>query len=57
MRGEVFRAANDEIVDDDDVMAVAEQAIDQVASDEAGAARDDAFHVDILRKRPPNQTS
>jgi hypothetical protein len=57
MRGEVFHAADDEIVNDSDVMAVTEQAIDQVTSDKASAAGDDAFHVGTIRKRPPNQTT
>src|ERR1700761_5628019 len=32
------------IVDHDDIMAVADQAIDQMTSDETGAAGYDAFH-------------
>jgi hypothetical protein len=31
-------------------MAIAEKTIDQVASDEAGAAGDDAFHVCTIGK-------
>src|SRR6185437_1214750 len=57
MRGQVLGTSNDEVVDNDDLVAVAEKAIDQMASDEAGAAGDDAFHVDTIRRRPPNQTA
>ena len=45
---EVLRAARREVVEDNDLVAVGEQAIDQVASDEAGAARHDASHGTLL---------
>src|SRR6185437_12649414 len=57
MRGQVLGTSNDEVVDDDDLVAFADKAIDQMASDEAGAAGDDAFHVGTIRRRPPNQTA
>ena len=44
VRCEGFGAADREIVDDHDVMTIAEQAIDKVTSDETGAAGNDAFH-------------
>ena len=50
MRRQVLGTSNGEIVDDDDLMAIAKKTIDQVASDEAGAAGDDAFHVCTIGK-------
>src|SRR5580698_6419185 len=44
MLSEISEAPNCEIVDHNDIMAVAEQAIDQMTSDETGAAGYDAFH-------------
>lgn len=48
MRRQVLGAPDGEIINDNDLVAVAEKTIDQVASDEAGAAGDDAFHVGTI---------
>jgi len=44
MRGQIFGTANDEIVERDHLMSVDEETIDKVASNESGAASNDAFH-------------
>ncbi len=42
--GQIFGTPDDEIVERDDLVAVVEEAIDEVTSNETGAASNDAFH-------------
>ena len=42
---EIFRPAGGEIVEDGDIMAVAEQSVGNVTADESGAAGNETFHV------------
>ena len=43
-RGQIFGASDDEVIECNDLVAVIEEAIDEVTADEAGAASNDAFH-------------
>ncbi|MFK4648812.1 hypothetical protein ABIF96_007386 [Bradyrhizobium ottawaense] len=42
--GQIFGATDHEIIERDDLVAVVEETIDEVTSNEAGAASNDAFH-------------
>ncbi len=43
-RGQILGASHDEIIERNNFMAIVEQAIDEVAANETGAASNDAFH-------------
>jgi hypothetical protein len=59
VRQKISRTSNDEVVDDDDRMAIVKQAIDKMTSDETGSTGNDAFHAGNIRsaKCPPEQAS
>ena len=46
MRGEVLASSDREIVESDDVVSIRDEAVDQMTSDETGAAGDHASHGD-----------